>query len=191
MNNSFANNLSAAEAENVLSEAARLKKRARRVYQAFNGTFMIIWGSIYAIACTVNHFWPGSEIIWLPLILIGFFFSYWFGAKIGNFLKSDVGLAYHRLWTAFALAYILLGWGFAISNAPSSLFSFVVNILIAYVLVANAIAAKQSMLAFAGAILAVTNTLFFVFAPQWYCLALVVLGLLAIITGIWVIKVEV
>ena len=179
------------EAQTALDEAYRQKERARQVYGAFNGLIFIIWGSVYTTAYTVVHLWPQAEIVWLPLVLIGFFLSYWFGSRIGTFLRSSAGRAYRSLWAAFGLGYFLLGWGFATANAPSQLFSYVVNLFVAYALVASGIATEQSVLVRAGAVLAGVNTLFFVIAPSYYYLAMAALGLLAVVTGLRVVRSEI
>jgi len=183
--------LSPEEAQAALNEAGKQKERAKNIYNVFNGTIFIIWGSIYIIANTIEYFQPKADIIWLPLVLIGFILSFWFGSRVGSFLRSSTGRVYRGIWIGFGLVYFLLGWGFTTANAPDQLFSFVVNLFVAYALVANAIAAQQPALARAGALLAVVNTIFFTMAPSWYYLAMAVVGLLAVVTGSGMIKSEI
>jgi len=188
MNEHQSNPLSPAEAQVALNEAARQKERAQRVYDTFNGIIFIIWGAIYAVAYGIEYLRPGTNIVWLPLVLIGFLLSFWFGSQMGTFLKSNTGRAYRSLWASFGLVYFLLGWGFAVTKAPEGLFSFTINLFIAYVLVANAIATRQLVLARAGMLLATVNTLFFIFVPSRYEPAMAAVGLLAIATGLRIVK---
>ncbi len=176
------------EARAALAEASRQKQRAQQIYAGFSGAVFIVWGVIYATAYGTGYFWPQAEAVWLPLVLLGFLLSFWLGSRMGAFLRSSTGRSLRNLWAGFGLAYFLLSWGFSVVETPDYLFSFVVNLFIAYALLASSTATNQARLARAGAVLALVNTVFFIGAPSWYGLAMAGLGLLAVRLGITMVR---
>ncbi|WP_457630810.1 hypothetical protein [Oceanithermus sp.] len=176
------------EALASLAEAAREKNRARGLYRRFSGSIFVIWGSIYALAYGAGCFWAAAEAIWLPLVLAGFALSFWLGSRMGSFLRSSTGRTFRNLWAAFGAAYFLLSWGFAGIQTPEYLFSFVINLFIAYALLASAAITAQPTLFRASVVLALIDTLFFSLAPAWYCPAMAALGILAVVTGLGMVR---
>jgi len=173
------------DARAALATAEKQRKRARRVYKVFSGASFIIWGSIYALAYGITHFRPElAGLVWLPLAIVGFVLSFALGARIGAFIRSPAGQNLRALWTSFGIGYFLLAWALSARGYDGLLLSFVINLLVAYALLASSLHTRLTTLARAAALLALTNALFFALLPGWYDAAMSVLGLLGVLVGL-------
>ena len=176
---------SPAEARAALSTAQKQQKRARRIYKVFSGASFIIWGSIYTVAYGITHFRPQlAGPVWLPLVIVGFILSFALGARIGAFVRSPAGQSLRVLWTSFGIGYFLLAWALSARGYDGLLLSFVINLLVAYALLASSLHTRLATLARAAALLALTNAVFFALLPGWYDAAMAVLGLLGVFVGL-------
>ncbi len=173
------------EAAEVLRQAEGARQRARHPLRAFVGQLLVLWGLIYLVMYGVSALGladPGW--LWLPAVLLGFVASFTLGSRIGSAIRSPEGHALRKTWAWFGVVMATASFALVLQGVEDPLFSFVVNLLVAFALLQSGETLGERGLIRGGLLLAAVNALFLAAGTQAYALALAALGLVALVAGV-------
>ncbi|WP_456477072.1 hypothetical protein [Oceanithermus sp.] len=173
------------EAAEVLRQVEGARQQARRPLRAFVGQLLALWGLIYLVMYGVSALGLADpRWSWFPVVSFGFAASFVLGARVGSAIRSPEGRALRQTWTWFGVVMATASFALVSQGAEDPLFSFVINLLVAFALLQSGELLSERGLVRAGLLLAAANALFLAAGAQTYALALAALGLVALVTGV-------
>ncbi|GEM88980.1 hypothetical protein [Oceanithermus desulfurans] len=170
--------------EDALRAARHARSKARGVLGRFVGQLLALWGAIYLVMYGGGALGWLPPWAWAPIDLAGFAISFGLGARIGEAFRMTEGGRLRRIWAWFGVVMALAVFAFAFHGVEDPLFSFSVNLLVAYALVQSGEAVQRPGLVRGGLLLALVNAAFLAFWPGAYAPALAGMGLLALVAGL-------
>lgn len=168
----------------ALREANAALKKARGVLLRFTGQLLVLWGLVYLVMYGGGELGWVPAWFWLPLDAAAFALSFALGYRVGEAFRTPEGSRLQRIWVWFGATMALAVFAFAARGMAEPAFSFTLNLLVGYALIQSGEAVRQPGLVRGGLLLAIVNTLFYVFWPDAYAFALAAMGALACAAGL-------